>query len=628
MFQTHQSQLNDLLSEIDSLKIQLPDFQRGWIWDDHRIRDLLQSVARRFPIGAILRLDSGSSLRFKARPIEGARPDDIEPDSYLLDGQQRMTSLYQALKFRGPVDTRDIRRKRVKRWYYVDMVKSTQDITDDNFVFSIPDTKKETADFGRVVTLDLSTRELEFEKHMFPTERLLDADDWLLGYVMYWEQSGRTHEHGSAANFYGKFRDAVVRNFQNYQIPVIDLDKQLPREAVCLVFEKVNTGGVTLDVFELLTASLAAEGFDLREDWKSRKTALSGFGPVLRGVQSDQFLQAVALLSTHHRRQEIIEQGFASGSVPPPIACRKREILRLDRSEYKKWADVAITGFVAAGKFLHRQCIFRSWDIPYRTQVVPLAVLCALMGREIEPADAQKRLERWFWSGVFGEIYGGAVEGQFARDVQDVPKFISSGGSIQSIDEANFVPDRLLSLRTRNSAAYKGIHAQLLKNGATDWLTDTQISAATFESQNIDIHHVFPRTWCENAAVKSLGVKIPSRIYNSTINKTPLSATTNRTIGGKSPSEYISNLKAQFSNVESAIARHEIDVATLQDDDFASYFVERGKSLMRLVSEAMGKELSDGGDVFRKALGSANLQIEFDEYDDDEDEEVFLQVAG
>ena len=104
MFTTNPIQLSKLLNEIDDGEMQLPEFQRGWIWDDFRIRDLLTSVAQGFPIGAIMRLDAGGDMNFKPRPVEGSC-HDRQPDTFLLDGQQRMTSLYQALKYPGPVDT-------------------------------------------------------------------------------------------------------------------------------------------------------------------------------------------------------------------------------------------------------------------------------------------------------------------------------------------------------------------------------------------------------------------------------------------------------------------------------------------------------------------------------------------
>ena len=632
MFTTNPIKLTTLLTQVEEGQMQLPEFQRSWIWDDHRIRDLIHSVARGFPIGAILRLDSGSSLRFKSRPIEGACFSDPELDHLLLDGQQRMTSLYQALKHKDAVKTRDVRNRRVKRWYYIDMMKAVQEPDNVEIVFSVPESKLETRDFGRTEVTNLTSQRHEFAKHAFPTEMLLEYDDWFDDYCDFWEEDGKEHPKRSARKFFRSFRTEIIDKFRDYDIPVIDLSKTLPREAICLVFEKVNTGGVILGTFELLTASLAGEEFDLRQDWHRRRDALRKFSPVLSQVQSDQFLQAVALLSSHSRREVVINQGLAPGVQPPAIGCRRRDILRLSRLEYETWADRVVNGFKKAASFMHRQCIFRSWDIPYPTQLVPLAVLYALMGHDIETADVQRRLEMWFWSGVFGESYSGSVEGRFARDAQDVPRYLlENSASLQSIDEASFVPDRLLSLRTRRSAAYKGIHAQLLKNGATDWLTNSPISAATFEDENIDIHHVFPRAWCENdqrERKNDLGVKVPSRIYNSVINKSPLSARTNRIIGGRAPSRYIPLLKHENSNVEERIPLHHVDVAALKSDDFAKFFVERGKVLMELIGNAMGKDLPNGEEIFLNALEAESLRVEEDEFIDDEEDGIFLRAAG
>ena len=107
--------------------IQLPDFQRGWVWDDDRIKELLVSISRGFPIGAVMTLSAGGEIRLKARPIEGVDARNIidSPSKFLLDGQQRLTSLYQSLRYPGPVDTQDNRNKKIKRWYYIDMKAAT-----------------------------------------------------------------------------------------------------------------------------------------------------------------------------------------------------------------------------------------------------------------------------------------------------------------------------------------------------------------------------------------------------------------------------------------------------------------------------------------------------------------------
>src|SRR3954454_10486299 len=96
-FQTNPFDLNKLLEDCRRGVLQLPDFQRSWVWDEDRVKSLIASVSRAFPIGALMTLDTGGEVDFKPHVIEGA-PESAKlerPLSLLLDGQQRMTSLYQ-----------------------------------------------------------------------------------------------------------------------------------------------------------------------------------------------------------------------------------------------------------------------------------------------------------------------------------------------------------------------------------------------------------------------------------------------------------------------------------------------------------------------------------------------------
>lgn len=97
--------LPTILDEIVKGKIQLPDFQRGWIWDDEHVRSLLVSVARSFPVGAVMLLETGGDVRFQVRPVENVPFKDTPPNAELLilDGQQRLTTLTQVLSLKGPV---------------------------------------------------------------------------------------------------------------------------------------------------------------------------------------------------------------------------------------------------------------------------------------------------------------------------------------------------------------------------------------------------------------------------------------------------------------------------------------------------------------------------------------------
>ena len=143
----------------------------------------------------------------------------------------------------------------------------------DDTIISVPEDRKVRTNFGRDVMLDLSAEDYEFEHHMIPTEHVLDGMEWGFKYAHYW-QNRAGHPNHSAFDFFNLFKNTALNNFTEYQLPVINLGKETPKEAVCTVFEKVNTGGVTLNVFELVTASFAADNFSLRDDWRVRREHL------------------------------------------------------------------------------------------------------------------------------------------------------------------------------------------------------------------------------------------------------------------------------------------------------------------------------------------------------------------
>ena len=176
MFKTNEVLLKNLIDDVEKGKIQLPDFQRGWVWDDDRIKGLLASVSRGFPMGAVMTLSAGSEIKFRTRPIEGVKPDEVgQAESFLLDGQQRLTSLYQSLRHPGAVDTHNNRGQRIKRWYYIDMKKAlNRDVDREEAIVSVPENRLETRDFGRQTVWDLSSPEKEYEQHMMPSESLMN----------------------------------------------------------------------------------------------------------------------------------------------------------------------------------------------------------------------------------------------------------------------------------------------------------------------------------------------------------------------------------------------------------------------------------------------------------------------
>jgi hypothetical protein len=622
-FDTNPVLLQTLLKTCEDGKLQLPDFQRSWVWEEERIMSLIASVSRGFPMGALMSLKSKINMGvvFAYRPIEGAPVAVLtKPEQLLLDGQQRMTSLYQSCMRRQVVSTITAKKRLVKRWFYIDMMKALNSEADrESAIFAVPEDRKLKENFDKDIVLDLSSPELEYEKLMFPLNQVFSTDVWMQGFWNYWNLKG---ESGKIELFF-RFKNEVLSNFAEYQVPVIALGSETSHEAVCLVFEKVNTGGKALDAFELLTAMYAAQGHKLRNDWlgidkpeekpdfnwqdiKENDEAklrlgiqkrLANFGRaagqaqgVLANVASTDFLQAIALLHTKALRLASIADPTKKESDWPAVRATRQSLLDLPLDAYKKHCHAVRAGFERAAKFLRQQQIYRVLDLPYQTQLVPLAAIFAEIGDKAEHATNNDKIARWYWCGVFGELYGSAVESRFAKDILEVPTWLDGGPEPSTVVDGVLRADRLLTMRSRLSAAYKGLQALLLRQGAIDFRSGQAFDQTVYFDETVDIHHIFPKKWCEEQ-------KLPASLYDSVVNKTPLGSRTNRIIGGDAPSIYLGKLESGKPGpngqiIDPPIAKpvlagyletHCIPVPELYGDDFHAFMKARQKRLLDLV---------------------------------------------
>ncbi len=605
-FKTNPVSLEELLRQCGNGKIQLPDFQRSWVWDEERIKGLIASISQAFPVGALMTLEvkPGAADTFARRPIQGADAAvfDSAPDQLLLDGQQRMTSLYQTCLRREVVHTVTPRLKLVKRWFYIDMRKSMDPSEDrENAIVSVPEDRRIKSDFDRKVELDLSTAELEYENLMFPLNQVFDSMNWMMGFWTYWTQKGELEK----TEFFKAFNESVLQNFKSYQLPVIALSPDTSHEAVCLVFEKVNTGGKPLDAFELVTAMYAARGHRLRDDWLGAdgkpglQTRLQLYGRaaeqkfgVLEKVAATDVLQAIALLHGVEKRAAEIAAGRKESELSAVRATRQ-SLLDLPLEAYLKHRGAVEEGFKTAARFLRQNHIYRVLDLPYQGQLVPFAAILAMIGPKFDHAAVRDQLARWFWCGIFGELYGSAIESRFAKDVLEVPAWLDGGPEPSTITDGRFRPERLRTLRTRLSAAYKGIHALLMAEGARDLRSGQHFKDTVFFDEYVDIHHIFPQDWCKKQ-------KIEPKVFDTVINKTPLSYKTNRILGGVAPSVYLERLETGGKDtppisrdaLDEYLASHAMDPALLRADDFAGFMADRESRLLAMISRATGHAIT------------------------------------
>ena len=483
--------------------------------------------------------------------------------------------MYSSLYSEKAVDTVTDKGQKIKRFYYIDIEKAiSSDVDRLDAIISVPENRIVTSNFGRTEDLNISTREKEFEKKLFPLNIILDyakIQDWQNNYYAFYNYDATIIQE------FTKFNTMLVIPTMQYKIPVILLGKETPKEAVCQVFENVNTGGVSLTVFELVTAIFAMDDFELRKDWDDRKEKYFN-KDLLEVVDATAFLTACTLLSTYKKKGT--------------VSCKKKDVLNLSLEEYKKYKDLLTEGFLEAEKILQEERIFLSRDLPYTTQFVPMAVLCALLIEEkkIAITSIKDKIKQWYWCGVFGEMYGGANETRYVYDVVGVMDWIADSNKVpKTVQDAYFNPTRLLSLQSRLSAAYKGIMALILKNHCKDFISGREMDFTVYKSESIDIHHIFPRDYCEKN-------NYPRSKWNSVVNKAPISYSTNREIGGVAPSKYLAKIeekgKVTSKVLDDYIDSHWISVKYCRNDDFDKHIIYRAIKLIDAIENAMGKPIS------------------------------------
>lgn len=611
MFLSDKILLKPFLDKLHTGSIQLPEFQRSWVWDEDNIRSLLASVFNGYPVGALLTFETGGSVEFQPRVLDGVERERLalhqgpvpKPDLLLLDGQQRSTSLYQTLLSTQSVVCNDRRGKPQEKFLYLDITKALAGgpITED-CVVSVPASRLIYDVIYRKTLLDVSTPEKEYESHLFPLNQVFNFFNWLGGWQAFWKQNSTPQDVPVQELL------ALIGRVNQYAMPYIQLSRDNGRRAVCTIFEKVNTGGKKLDAFELLTAMYAAEPlpnkevFDLRKDWYGQNTAPIGSTKklgrqailratghadgVLKALASTDFMQPALLLHTMKLRK-MADAAGKKGKELPAITCKHEDLLDLPLQAYIGYADRVQRGFVEASKFVNQDMVLRHKELPYPPQLVTLAaVFAALEGSTVaEPAKA--KLRQWFWCVALDEAYSSSTETKIARDVPELLAWLGdSGPTPRTVDETLIQADRLGTLRSRVAAAYKAMHALLLRHGCRDFINGQSAHLLSFYADPMDIHHIFPKRWCEKQG-------IPAGRFNAIVNKTPISASSNRAIGGDAPSVYLKRIEEKHKltpvQLDDILRTHLIDPVHLRNDDFEAFYEARKASLSTLIETATGK---------------------------------------
>lgn len=605
IFQAKSESLTALLPDIHAHKAVLPNFQREWVWEPIMVKELIISVANRYPAGSLLTMPYSGNT-FAVRPFSGSGSgSDLKttPTLLVLDGQQRLTSLYQALFSKQGVNDAS----GGVHFVYLDVQKLTNHETDES---QMEDT---FADCVSTVAVnrkgqklryrglrdydDITTFDQEIEHGLLPLYTVFNSDElvkWRDRYI----QDRANRDYDRLMELREEWDREVapwIKRIGEYRFPVIELNRDMELHAICHIFEKVNSTGVPLTVFELCTAILWAQKLHLNEKWQesrdkfARDQILRMQGP----LEGAMFLQVISLLSSLKRKRESPESRIA-------VNCRREDLLKLKADTVNEWWAVAEKAYRDASKFMESQGILAQRVLPYGTLLLPLAAIMGFLRSqlgEIKFGEAWPKIERWYWCSAFSQRYSSSVEATAAVDFEQVITWIEGGDEPEAVRTFTFSADRLQDYTNIRSAIYKGILCLIAKNGAKDFGGEGTLSINLYYDSQQDHHHIFPVNALSNLGIKDWRV-------NSIVNKTLIGASTNRSIGGRLTAAYVETMKSRLGEqrTHSILRSHLISPETLEKNDWENFFLARREELKQLIHTTCGGQMQEFTDGKRVSL--------------------------
>ncbi|WP_432170860.1 GmrSD restriction endonuclease domain-containing protein [Streptomyces sp. 1222.5] len=465
VFKALPESIGSLVVAIQRGTIALPDFQRNFVWEPKRTVELLKSVISRYPAGTLLTWEQKDEANFGYRLFHGVAATGRRPARLVLDGQQRLTSMYQALT--GVGDHRFF----IRVWPFVDRaameLRPLDEVDLDDAIFA--------HDSRRRSRFNPNDQEWQIKNATFPVAEYDRLRPWF-------KKLARSVEPDRDAaddleELLNQFRDKYLQPLESYAFPVVDLPVSTPLVAVCNIFETLNRSGKELTPFDLLTAKFYPQGVHLRDLWSE---AIARY-PLLQEFKVDAYgiLQALSLR--------------ARGS-----AQRSDVLNKLTAQDVSEHWEATVSGMSDVLDFLKRQCgaVSPEW-LPYGMILVPMAAVFPEITdlRSQAKATAMEKLGRFYWCSVFTENYDQGANSQAGADYKALRAWLFSDEEKrvpEAVAEFNLSDTDLLLARFNRKALFRGLMTLLVREGARDFGTAQAIS--NLPPMNLDTLRVFAKS--------------------------------------------------------------------------------------------------------------------------------------
>jgi hypothetical protein len=495
-----------LLEDVRTGKLVIPDFQRDFVWTRKQVEELLNSVVNRYFIGTLLLLESPTSnLRFAPRLIPGveADPKSHASISYVLDGQQRLTSLFYAfLEPSVPLQDEALPTRFFLNLNGCQEVVGVQKLED---LLRKLHPKEERRLLEKLREVLVQSTGIDIER--YPSMASFRSAETLTEYL---NTNGSTLEPGKRDEL-----NRLLQSILDYEVAVVTLPYDTPDDEIVSTFERINRLGTRLDIFDLAVARYYPIGIRLNE---LKQKIEANMPEILEFVDPDALLRVMAI---------------ANGMEPKNQNLLGLVDFRSDRNKaqaefYSRWdgARQYLQKATARMKTVYGAVRLRAKKnritlIPYTSLAVPLAALI----REAESLGGAKalydKIDRWYWTAVFTGRYAHAVESQSYADVKSVAAWLRNDESkpALAVDVGNTISE--IRKASRTSALAKAFYNLIILNGATDFLNGQPVKL-----EDCEVDHVFP------ASRYPAGAK---NIFNLSV----IHKDTNRKKGDRLPADFL-----------------------------------------------------------------------------------------
>ncbi len=492
-------------------EVMLPDFQRNFVWARNDIEELLCSLLERMFIGTFLiQRVNPTDVPFKIIPIEGTNKVNgnfiPQPEIIVLDGQQRLTSLFYALY------SPNIPLKNTTNPYafFIDL----QELCSDNIEDAVFSWSKQWREYKALLDGNggYSFSELK-KKRVLPLTFLANESEfWKL-----WYGEFRSLFNEDEAQKIEEYLKYIIE----YQVHVLSIPLTEKPEDIAILFERINRTGIKLSIFDLLTARLY-KFINLRTEWES-------------AFNEKHWLKQFSSNDVKNTKiPYYVIQGLA---LSKGISIKARDIIKIDSSTLNKnsWQD--------ALEILENKILSRLFDVSeygiadYKWLSYPsmisiwLGLFLKAENRGIK-IDIEK-INKWYWSVIFTERYSGSTETKQTKDFKDLITWLNNADKVPEV--ISDIRSKLAVLRIDTkypgSSIYKGVFNLLFRKAAWDFYEKDKIK---FSVKDLEDHHIFPRKFLEN---KNVDVE-----KDIVLNRTLILSSTNRRISKKAPSTYIEEM--------------------------------------------------------------------------------------